>query len=66
MADTLIIAALAIGCMIAIAFIGWLLRPRYRADIRRRMDLPPEPMEYQEPRVMTRIWDGNINTNKEQ
>lgn len=56
-AETLAIAALAIGCLIFIAAIVWLLRPR--------RERPPEPMEYQEPRVMTRIWDGN-NINKEQ
>ena len=61
MTDTLIIAALAIGCMIFVAFVPWLFRPRYRTDIRRRMELPPEPMEYQEPSISTRIWDGNIN-----
>lgn len=37
---------------------GWLFHRQHR-------DPPPDPMEYQEPRVFTRIWDGN-NINKEQ
>lgn len=31
---------------------GWLF-------YRHRREPKPEPMEYQKPRVMTRIWDGN-------
>lgn len=46
-----VIAALALGCVVFIAVIVWLLRPRRDHA---------EPMEYDEPppRVYTRIWDG--------
>lgn len=44
-----VIAALALGCCVFIAVIVWLLRPRRDHA---------EPMEYEEPRVYTRIWDG--------
>lgn len=39
-------------------FGGWLFHRQHR-------DPPPDPMEYQEPRVFTRIFDGT-NINKEQ
>lgn len=52
-----ILAFLIIGCLAFVAAIAWLLRPR--------REQKPEPMEYQEPRVFTRIWDGNTNTTKE-
>lgn len=55
MTDALL-AFLIVGCLIFIAAIVWLLRPR--------RERPPEPMEYQEPRVFTRIFDGT-NINKE-
>lgn len=50
-----LLASLIGGCLIFIAAIVWLLRPR--------RDPPPDPMEYTEPppRVFTRIWDGNNN-----
>lgn len=44
-----VIAVLALGCCVFVAVIVWLLRPRRHQ---------PEPMEYEEPRVYTRIWDG--------
>ena len=44
-----VIAALVLGCGVFVAVIVWLLRPHRRH---------PDPMEYEEPRVYTRIWDG--------
>jgi len=55
---TALFAFLIGGCLVFIAAIVWLLRPRREPK--------PEPMEYTEPRVMTRIWDGNTNSTKEQ
>lgn len=55
MTDALL-AFLIIGCLIFVAAIVWLLRPRREPK--------PEPMEYQEPRVFTRIWDGNNSTKE--
>ena len=52
-----ILAFLIGGCLISIALILWLLW--------HRREPPPEPMEYTEPRVFTRIWDGNANSTKE-
>jgi len=53
---TAILAFLIIGCFAFVALVAWLLRPRREPK--------QEPMEYQEPRVMTRIWDGNNSTKE--